>query len=159
LIIALFVGLFAYVLFKRNRIGRETFVALPLLAFYLSFVITITIIERQPSDNAQYNLLLFWSYRAIARCELDLISQVLWNVVLFIPIGILITLILKSKYKWLIAITISTVLSALIEVIQLFLHRGLFEFDDIFHNMLGAAIGICLTILVVSLKNKLSNKY
>ncbi len=133
--------------------------ALPLLAFYLSFVITITVIERQPSDNAQYNLLLFWSYRAIARGELDLISQVLWNVVLFIPIGILITLILKSKYKWLIAIIISTVLSALIEVIQLFLHRGLFEFDDILHNMLGAAIGICLTILVVSLKNKLSNKY
>jgi hypothetical protein len=35
-----------------------------------------------------------------------------------------------------------------IEMLQLFLMRGLFEWDDVFSNTLGAAIGVALYILV-----------
>lgn len=93
----------------------------------------------------------FWSYRAILSGNTDLLSEVLWNVVLFIPIGILIMLLLTCKNKWVISIIIGSLLSTVIEVIQLISHRGLFEFDDIFHNTLGTVIGIGVFVLITRL--------
>lgn len=127
------------------------FLALPLIAFYLSFVATITIVSRQPTLNAQYNYLLFWSYRAILGGEIYLIAQVFWNVVLFIPIGILLSLTLGTKNKWVIKVGIGFLLSLSIEIIQLFSHRGLFEFDDIIHNTLGTVIGIGIYLFFMKL--------
>ena len=135
-------------LYIRGKIRLVTLLSLPILAFYLSFVATITIISRQATINPQYKLMLFWSYQAIVSGEVDLTSQVLWNIVLFIPIGILLMLVLTCKYKWIIALVCGVILSSIIEVIQLITHRGLFEFDDIVHNTLGAAVGIGVYILV-----------
>ena len=78
-------------------------------------------------------------------------SEVFWNVVLFIPIGVLLMLLLTSKRKWLISVICGFVLTTAIELIQLIFHRGLFEFDDIFHNTLGTVIGIGIYVLVVKL--------
>jgi len=70
----------------------------------LPFVATITIVARNPSQIARYELIPFWSYRAIAEGKTILISEVFWNFVLFIPIGILLMLILSFKHKWIVAI-------------------------------------------------------
>lgn len=154
MIIAICVGLIAYALFRNGKINNRSFKVLPILSFYLSFVITITIIERLPSYNAQYNLVLFWSYQAIARGELGLISQVLWNIVLFIPIGLLLMLLLTNKHKYMFALLFGILHSILVEVVQLISHRGLFEFDDIVHNTLGAIIGMGIYIIVKSIKKR-----
>ena len=45
-------------------------------------------------------------------------------------------------------------LSALIEKLQLVSRRGLCEFDDIFHNILGAAIGIRIVMAVRKIAEK-----
>ena len=154
----LLIGLIAYMLYIRGKIRLVTLLSLPILAFYLSFVATITIISRQATFNPQYKLMLFWSYQAIASGEVDLTSQVLWNIVLFIPIGILLMLVLTCKYKWIIALVCGVILSSIIEVIQLITHRGLFEFDDIVHNSLGAMIGIGVYVVVLSLVKRLKRK-
>lgn len=60
-------------------------------------------------------------------------------------------LLLTCKNKWLISIIIGSLLSTVIEVIQLISHRGLFEFDDIFHNTLGTVIGIGVFVLITRL--------
>ncbi len=60
-------------------------------------------------------------------------------------------LLLNCKNKWVISIIIGSLLSTVIEVIQLFFHRGLFEFDDIFHNTLGTVIGIGVFVLITRL--------
>ena len=120
---------------------------MPLLAFYLSFVSTITLIARIPTVKAQYELVVFWTYNAIQNGRTDLKQEIFWNVVLFIPIGILVSL-LFSKRKAFIALVLSMFMSCSIEIIQLVLHRGLFEFDDIIHNSLGAFIGILVCLLV-----------
>ena len=117
-----------------------------MLAFYLSFVVTITVIARIKSAKAQYKLALFWSYKAIQNGRTELRAEIFWNIVLFIPIGILLSLILAGKLKWLV-ILISMLLSAGIEVTQLLFHRGLFEFDDIVHNTLGAVTGVLVFIV------------
>lgn len=132
---------------RKGRLSDNAFIALPLLAFYLGFTLTITIIERIPSPEAKYQLVVFWSYKAIQAGRTDLIAEVFWNYILFIPIGILLALLLPSKRSW-IAVIIGMLMSAGIELTQLYLHRGLFEFDDIIHNTLGTIIGVILFVIV-----------
>lgn len=155
---AVFVGLIAFVLYRNDKIDIKSFISLPVFAFYLSFVATITIVARNPSPIARYELIPFWSYRAIAEGKTILISEVFWNYVLFIPIGILLMLILSSKHKWIVAIACGSLLSSSIEVIQLISHRGLFEFDDIIHNTLGTVIGIGMFLFISRAGKRLIGK-
>ncbi len=135
-----------------------SFIAVPVLTFYLSFVATITVVARIPSHNSQYQLLLFWTYKAIANGETHYIYEIFWNVVLFIPIGILIMLLLTFKHKWVVTLFTGIILSALIEVIQLIFHRGLFEFDDIVHNTRGTIIGILVFMFVCVIGKRITGK-
>jgi glycopeptide antibiotics resistance protein len=139
-------GVFAFLFYRKGRLRFSSFASIPMLAFYLSFVVTITVIARIKSAKAQYKLALFWSYKAIQNGRTELRAEIFWNIVLFIPIGILLSLILAGKLKWLV-ILISMLLSAGIEVTQLLFHRGLFEFDDIVHNTLGAVTGVLVFIV------------
>lgn len=157
-ILSVFVGVVAYVIFRNDKIKLLTLVSLPMIAFYLSFVFTITIFSRVPSRNAQYNYLLFWTYRAILDGNYNLISEIAWNIILFIPISVLLMLAISYKNKVFIAIVSGFLMSSLIEVIQLVSHRGLFEFDDIVHNTLGATIGVCVYLLVSLIVKRFKSK-
>ena len=104
--------------------------------------------------------MLFWSYRAIVSGQSNLFAQVFWNIVLFIPIGILLMMLLKCKHKLFFSVAASLYLSSTIELIQLITHRGLFEFDDIIHNTLGAFIGAVIYVFIssiININNKCSN--
>ena len=70
-------------------------------------------------------------------------NEILANVVMFIPIGVLAGFLWKWKGLW-----FAAGLSVVIEVFQLASQRGLCEFDDVFHNMIGAVIGIGLVALI-----------
>ena len=156
--IGLVFGIFAFVLYHREKLALRSFISVPLLAFYLSFIATITIVARIPSHNAQYRLILFWSYKAIAAGQSDLIAEVFWNVVLFIPIGILLMLLVTHRFRFVLSFGCGLFLSACIEVIQLVFHRGLFEFDDMVHNTLGTLIGIGIFLFVSVVGKKLTGK-
>lgn len=119
--------------------------ALPLLVFYLCFVLTITLIERVPGDFPRYELDLFWSYRYILNGKTSLIPEVFWNVVLFVPIGWALSASLPRKSIGL-SVLIGMVFSLCIELTQLITFRGWFEFDDIFHNTLGTMIGLLMCL-------------
>lgn len=64
-------------------------------------------------------------------------EQILTNVIMFVPVGVLAGLILRWKGLWAVA-----GLSIFIEILQLITARGLCEFDDVIHNCVGAAIGV-----------------
>ena len=81
---------------------------------------------------AQFDL--FWSYKEWFSGNWNLGWQILANIVLFIPLGVL----LPNRKRFLL---IPILLSISIELLQLYTLRGLFEFDDIFDNTLGAVIG------------------
>lgn len=140
------------------------YAAIPVLVFYIAFVLTITIIERTPGKQMKYNLELFWTVREIINGRRELISEIFWNVVLFVPIGVLTSIVLLGKAErceqpekqqkphklcgsgnnpW-IVILIGFLFSIGIEVTQLLTYRGLFEFDYIFYNTLGTAIGVAV---------------
>ena len=117
--------------------------ALSILTFYLAFVFTLTIYERSVTPEATKQLTLFWSYKHIFNGDRGMFFEVFWNVVLFMPYGILASIVSKSKAKWHVLLS-GSLLSVAIELTQLFSHRGLFEYDDILHNTLGTVVGIAL---------------
>lgn len=105
---------------------------------YCFLVVVRTILIRNPVENAKFELIPFWSYS-----RPDLFLQIIANILMFIPIGVFGALL----WKWR-AVLFAVGLSTAIEIIQLISKTGLFEFDDIIHNSLGAVIGVGIVVLM-----------
>ena len=63
------------------------------------------------------------------------------------------TIILSGCRLWTVML-ISGVISSLVELSQLYFKLGLFEFDDIFNNILGAVLGWCMFCILRSIGKK-----
>ena len=148
---AIFAGLITYTLYRRDRMKVSTAIAIPVFVCYIAFVLTITILERTPGREMRYNLELFWTVRAIIDGRRALIIEIFWNIVLFVPIGLTVVVILRRHPM--VSVMVGALLSTGIEVAQLLTHRGLFEFDDILYNTMGAAIGLLIYLLVRKQEN------
>ena len=79
--------------------------------------------------------------------QADLIEQILANVVMFIPLGYLLTV---SYGKW--SILIGLIFSLIVEISQFVFHCGFSEIDDVIHNTIGAGIGTAAYYLIRRLK-------
>lgn len=109
---------------------------------YLFCVLAVTVLTRSAELKMSFQLKPFWSYTDWERQQ----WQVLANVIMFIPIG----MTLGKELRWK-GIAIAAFCSVVIEIIQLISHRGLCEFDDVFHNTVGAIIGIFIVGLIEGL--------
>ena len=61
---------------------------------------------------------------------------------------------MMKRQSW-IAIVMGAMFSTALEILQLMTHRGLFEWDDIVYNTIGALIGFLLYLILKRLKNKM----
>ena len=113
-----------------------------LLAAYLFFILTETVLIRKIGVTTGFRPELFWSWKVPG-----LRSEIYANILLFIPVGIL----LGVKRGWK-GIPIATGISLIIELIQLVSRRGLFEFDDILHNTIGVVMGFGIVCLYRKVK-------
>lgn len=128
-----------------------------LLAVYIILVLYLTVFSRGISlSNPEYTL--FWSYQRWLEGDAKLGREILLNIAMFIPFGFIISAISyerigisaekydkkKQKLQICIITALSILFSLLIETLQLVLMRGLFEFDDVFSNILGGIIGFGL---------------
>lgn len=109
-----------------------------ILAGYVFLILAETVLTREPFTGIHLQPELFWSWRewSVQR------NQILTNVIMFIPVGILVGRMWGWKGLW-----IAGGLSLIIELLQLLTARGLMEFDDAIHNCLGTAIGIGIVML------------
>lgn len=132
-----------------------------LIITYLLGIMLITLGLREYGSETIVNLRLFESYRkmfapvvngfhnsglkgAIERFKwVDYASRsnVILNILLFLPLGYLLPFSKNKLDKWYFVLLIGVGVSAAIEVTQLLTHRGWFDVDDVFHNGLGALIG------------------
>ena len=154
-LVSFFVG---YSFYRKGRMRLRTCLALALLIFYIAFTLNLTIIQREVTAYARYKVVLFWSYTSIAKGDITKVFEVLWNVVLFVPIGLLGSILLKQKAKWIVMLS-GLAFSTAIELTQLITHRGYFEFDDLVHNTLGTVIGIVICLVCAKILIKAENKY
>lgn len=113
------------------------------MAIYICIVLGITVFNRLPYDDVKYNMELFWSYRRAAKNR-KLVWEILLNYFMLLPFGILGSFYLRQRW----VVLFGLLLSAGIETTQFFLRRGLFEFDDIFGNVLGVLIGAGIYSLI-----------
>jgi glycopeptide antibiotics resistance protein len=78
------------------------------------------------------------------------LSNLLGNIVLFIPLGAYITLFRRGKGLWMNTLWIF-ITSVAVEIIQYAFKRGIGDIDDVILNTIGGFIGILLCRLLYSL--------
>lgn len=110
-----------------------------LLVGYILIIFGETLLFRIATDTMRAVLQPFWSYKEWNKYW----PQIIENILLFIPLGV----ISAPIWKWG-GVFFAASLSCGIELIQLISRRGLFEFDDIIHNTVGAVIGCLLYMLI-----------
>lgn len=119
-----------------------------LLVEYMVLLLALAVLIRKAHPARAFDFSLFWSYREVLRSGKDaLLTQNIANVLAFVPIGLLLGCAF-GRMKWWKALAIGGGFSLLIEVLQFVFKRGFAEFDDVFHNVLGCAIGYGVYVLV-----------
>lgn len=139
---------------KRTAVGKDIVCGV-FMSVYMALLMSWTILDRSIGEEYQIKFVPFWSHAELFRnWSRHLAMQIFYNILLFVPWGIIFPIISKTmqKIQW-VALS-AFAFSALIEVIQLVFKCGLFEFDDMFHNSLGAILGY---VIWYRMKKLLSN--
>ncbi|RGX96930.1 VanZ family protein [Blautia sp. OF03-15BH] len=124
-----------------------------LLLIFLGIVFGSTVFTREPKAYREYELELFWSWKAVLRGDREMLKENLLNMLLLFPAGLLFPPLFHKKLPWWTGLAVGLFISAGIETGQLVLRRGLFEWDDMVHNSLGCMLGVwCSNFLLVRLK-------
>lgn len=115
-------------------------------AGYLFILLYLTLLSRRTHSEMQMELSFLWEYRLALGGQVSWFFQILNNILLFVPMGVLYGAIgaLRRRgkcLKWKYVLYTGAVISLIIEILQLVLRLGLFEFDDIFNNTLGMLLG------------------
>ncbi|QSX06570.1 VanZ family protein [Sedimentibacter sp. zth1] len=126
-----------------------------ILISYLLFIIFNTCFKYIPGMHRSMNLVPFMSYRQ-AMFDFSNIgmSQLIFNIILFIPIGFLLPICNYRFEKWYKTIIIGLSLTILIETTQLIFNGGVFDVDDIINNVLGTILGYSLITTILSVVKK-----
>jgi glycopeptide antibiotics resistance protein len=114
-----------------------------ILGGYLFYIFGVTILFRDKTAEVHYSLCPLWSYSVLYN---KLLAQNILNVLMFIPIGFLVSLSVRTKTTLKI-IGIGCALSLTIEILQLVTKRGVCNIDDVIHNTIGCAIGYGLYLI------------
>lgn len=117
---------------------------------YVILIYCTTVIFRAYSENVGRDFTPFWSYRAIENGREDLLAENIMNVVVFVPVGLLLSCV-SRRLKWWMVLLIGFSISVSIEALQYYFHKGFSEFDDVFHNTLGCTIGILIVAIIKGL--------
>ena len=112
---------------------------------YMVALLGGTMLNRTIGIDDRIELVPFWSYwETFVNRDDTLWQQMLFNIAVFVPWGFLFPILFEKMkdFRW--NVIGATGVSLVIEVIQFLFKIGLFEFDDIFHNTLGALIGYAI---------------
>lgn len=125
-----------------------------LFALYIVFLLRITLFKQASLYNLlaaigaserTINIIPLWSIVDMASSSLSIkrmMENILGNVVIFIPLGLLLPVIFKRESRDI--LLGGVILSASIEIIQLIFGLGSTDIDDFILNMLGAMLGYWL---------------
>lgn len=157
--------LFGYKLYKK-RGGKQSFSKKQFMVFFLTIcwfflVIGITMLNRGANFEGWFNFRLFSGYiSAWNNWSLSEIQLIIFNMLMFVPLGFLLPLLLNEFKKIKTLFITSFLVTILIETLQLVTKRGVFELDDIFHNTMGSLLGyfIITSIIMYLEKHKITFK-
>lgn len=136
---------------KSKHCDKRIFIVCDIVAilFYLINVLYITVLDRATLNEQTLRLIPGHSYYLILSTEWDntglyLVESIIGNILLFIPLGMFLMQFLRPKYRIWIIPFVAFFASFSIEIIQYQQQTGIFEIDDLLHNVWGAIIGCCI---------------
>lgn len=112
---------------------------------YLAMVLWLTLLNRVPT-HPRCKLTPFWEYRNVLNGynRNYYFWQIVGNLVMLLPLGFMLPMLSDHFKKGWRTIGLVCLSSVAIELTQWFTARGLMEFDDVFNNTVGGAVGYIL---------------
>ena len=150
------------IIFKLKKLSLSELMIKGLCIFtmliYLYCVMNVTLIDRIPGMR-RHVFRPLWEVCSMLRSGnyTYWTGQIVGNLIMLLPLGFMLP-IMSDKFRSIkVSAIAGLVLSVFIELTQYYTGRGLFEFDDIMHNTIGACIG-CIIYIMISdrLENKVS---
>ncbi len=111
-----------------------------LFGFYGYLFLGITILSKEVGTTYIIRWIPFTTWGA----DPENLSLWIENILMMIPLGILLYILWKPCRRIGISILVGGIFSLIIECIQLFMHLGKFETDDVMNNVFGTLIGFGL---------------
>ena len=129
-----------FCLIRKFTIKRSLYIVT--FAAYIGCLLSLTLLYGTTYPDHQYQLIPFITLiRNIKGQNYYYIQQVLVNIVMFLPMGVLFK-IKDTKLKYTLAS--GFIVSLLIESAQFILKRGVFDVDDLILNTLGTLFGFII---------------
>ena len=146
-------------LYKKHKFNKLQCSAAILLSLYIVVLLYFTVTGRYSHEEYEYQINFFTSYRWFFKYNGEqVLRQLLINLVMIMPVGFLLPVVIKAKYKYLITMALSLLLTVFIETMQLITKCGSFEVDDIINNFIGAVLGMLIYALCSKLLKSKINK-
>lgn len=124
-----------------------------LCSIWLTIIFEITLLGRQNNVVNTWES-IFSSFSELLSGNYTIIYDMLFNGILFVPLGFF----MKIKYSVKCSAAITGGVSLFVEVMQLITHRGLFEISDLIFNTIGGMVGIvCMFFIQKFLKKYFKN--
>ncbi|WP_407382377.1 VanZ family protein [Ruminococcus sp.] len=138
-------ALFVILLMVTERVFRKkiSVVYIIVSALYYTFLISITVLGRSGGSKSDISTLFITYKNAFLNDQINL-TDIVFNMALFIPVGLLISRYKKNVF----CVTVLLLTPVIIEFTQLFTGRGVFEISDIINNFVGGLIGLLLARLI-----------
>lgn len=138
-------------------------IVLAFLLYMCSLIYFLFFSERygrtETADYYRYNLqpfkeiMRYWRYRDVIGYEMVIINLV-GNVGVFIPFGLLLPIIYKPLAKWYALLPVGMMFSIIIECIQLVTRVGTLDADDVILNVTGIMLGLAILNFVYFIRRK-----
>lgn len=142
---------FIYIfLYKCGKVNKVQVISGLLVFTYYCIVLESTVFTRWNQGYHAYELEVFWSWKDVIRYHSkEMLKENLLNMALLFPFGLLLPFSFYKRLQWWQGLVTGLIASVIIEVLQLVLCRGLFEFDDMIHNGFGCMLGSMLAGLLL----------
>lgn len=128
------------------------FIFLMLLVCWAAIVLGITTFSRPAHFfTGQVNLSLFSGYMdAWNKWSMADLQLIVLNIAMFMPLGFLLPLIHPRNQSFWRVLAISAIFTFVLELLQMVTGRGIFELDDLFHNIIGSLAGYMIIMAILT---------
>lgn len=151
-------GYFIYkkVLHGKKVLTKSQAVSAVLLGCWMFLVMGLTSLSRGANFTGSLNLDFLSGYiNAWNNWSISELQLILFNMLMFAPLGFLLPLLWKKAEKFWVTLAISLTLTACLESVQFLTGTGIFELDDLFHNLLGSLFGyFCIMAILTTIREK-----
>ncbi len=145
----------AYRIYKRafhgtRSLSLKQWIVLILLSVWFLAVLGLTTFSREANYTGRIKLTFFSGYiNAWNQWSYSELQLVIFNVLLFAPLGFLLPFLLERGKKLSFVCIVSFSATLFIESLQLVTGRGIFDLDDLFHNLVGSLFGYFVSAFIL----------